>query len=208
MADDFYSFDEALDELKLKEEELKRLVSEGEIRAFRKGDTMKLRRADVENLRAELDRDLVDLDDTVDELVFEDDTDLDGDTGMATQELDVDTLVDDPVEEVAELDLEDIEEAAPARAARSARSGGGGGGASRAPVRRQSAVAAAMEEEEEEPGWVRGVMLATSAVLVLSTPILMSLSTGHAGGLAKGIAGIFGAKFEEAAPPAAPAEEE
>jgi len=90
VADDFYSFDEALDELKLKEEELKRLVSEGEIRAFRKGDTMKLRRADVENLRAELDVDVVE------ELVFEDDSDLDGDTGMATQELDVETLVDDP----------------------------------------------------------------------------------------------------------------
>ena len=86
MADDFFSFDEALDELKLKEEELKRLVSEGEIRAFRKGDTMKLRRADVENLRAELDRDLVDLDDGADELVFEDDTDLDGDTGMRSEE--------------------------------------------------------------------------------------------------------------------------
>ena len=92
MADDFYSFDEALEELKLKEEELKRLVSEGEIRAFRKGDTMKLRRADVETLRAELDGDLVDLGDTVDELVFEDESDLGGDTGMATQELDVETV--------------------------------------------------------------------------------------------------------------------
>ena len=45
---EFYSFDEALKELRLKEEELKRLVSEGEIRAFREGDTMKLRKADVE----------------------------------------------------------------------------------------------------------------------------------------------------------------
>ena len=69
MADDFYSFDEALDELKLKEEELKRLVSEGELRAFRKGDTMKIRRADVELLRSELDSDVADLDETVDELV-------------------------------------------------------------------------------------------------------------------------------------------
>jgi len=202
VADDFYSFDEALDELKLKEEELKRLVSEGEIRAFRKGDTMKLRRADVENLRAELDRDLVDLDDTVDELVFEDDTDLDGDTGMATQELDVETLVDDPVEQVAELELEDIEEAAPVRSARSAR--GGGGDSSRPPVRRQSAVAVMDEEEEEEPTWVKGLLIATSVLLLLAMPILASLSTGNAGGLAKGIAGLFGAEFgtEQAAAPA------
>jgi excisionase family DNA binding protein len=47
---DFFSFDEALNHLNLREEELKRLVSEGEIRAFLEGDTMKLRRADVETL--------------------------------------------------------------------------------------------------------------------------------------------------------------
>ena len=129
MADDFYSFDEALDELKLKEEELKRLVSEGELRAFRKGDTMKIRRADVELLRSELDSDVADLDETVDELVFEDDSDLDADAGMATQELDVETLVDDP----------EPEEAAPApRSSASAR-----------PIKRASAAASDEDEDEE-----------------------------------------------------------
>lgn len=193
MADDFYSFDEALEELKLKEEELKRLVSEGEIRAFRKGDTMKLRRADVETLRAELDGDLVDLGDNADELVFEDETDLGGDTGMATQELDVETLVDDGVEEVAELELDDIEEPSPRRS--STRSGS-------APIKRQSAVAAATAEEEEEPGWVKGAAIVSALVLFLSMPIVVSLLTGNASGLAKGIAGIFGQTFEEAAAPA------
>lgn len=206
MADDFFSFDEALDELKLKEEELKRLVSEGEIRAFRKGDTMKLRRADVETLRAELDGDLVDLGDTVDELVFEDETDLGGDTGMATQELDVETLVDDSVEEVAELDLDEIE-AAPARrsSTRSSRGGGGKSGGA-APVKRQSAVAAATAEQEEEPGFVKGAAILTALVLFLSMPVVVSLMTGNASGLAKGIAGIFGQTFEEAAAPAADGE--
>ena len=193
MADDFYSFDEALDELKLKEEELKRLVSEGEIRAFRKGDTMKLRRADVETLRAELDGDLVDLGDGADELVFEDETDLGGDTGMATQELDVETLVDDGVEEVAELELDDIEDTGSRRS--STRSGS-------APIKRQSAVAAAAAEAEEEPGWVKGAAIVTALVLFLSTPVVVSLLTGNASGLAKGIAGIFGQTFEEAAAPA------
>ena len=193
MADDFYSFDEALEELKLKEEELKRLVSEGEIRAFRKGDTMKLRRADVETLCAELDGDLVDLGDNADELVFEDETDLGGDTGMATQELDVETLVDDGVEEVAELELDDIEEPSPRRS--STRSGS-------APIKRQSAVAAATAEEEEEPGWVKGAAIVSALVLFLSMPIVVSLLTGNASGLAKGIAGIFGQTFEEAAAPA------
>lgn len=200
MADDFYSFDEALDELKLKEEELKRLVSEGEIRAFRKGDTMKLRRADVENLRAELDRDVVDLGDTVDELVFEDDTDLAGDTGMATQELDVETLVDD-VEEVAELELEDI---APASRRASSR---GSKAAAAAPVRRTSAVAAATVEAEDEPGWVKACAIVTALLLLLAAPIMMSIATGNAGGLAKGVAGIFGASFDDAATPNAPVAE-
>lgn len=202
MADDFYSFDEALDELKLKEEELKRLVSEGEIRAFRKGDTMKLRRADVENLRAELDRDVVDLGDTVDELVFEDDTDL-GDTGMATQELDVETLVDDGMEDVAELELEDI--APPSR--RSSSRGAAAATAAvaaAAPVRRASASAAAADSDEE-PGWVKALAILTALILLLTAPIMMSIATGNAGGLAKGVAGIVGASFDESGAPA-PAE--
>jgi excisionase family DNA binding protein len=179
VADDFYSFDEALDELKLKEEELKRLVSEGEIRAFRKGDTMKLRRADVETLRAELDVDVVDLDDSADELVFEDDSDLDGDTGMATQELDVETLVDEP------------EEAAPAARRSSA--------SARPAAKRTSPVAAAVAEEEEEPGWVKGALVVSAFLLILAMPIMLSTATGNAGGLAKGVAGLFGASFEQAA---------
>lgn len=183
MADEFYSFDEALQELKLKEEELKRLVSEGEIRAFRKGDTMKLRKADVDNLRAELDSDVVDLGDSTEELVFEDDTELDSATGMATQEItDVDTLIDDDIEDVGELELEDT---APSAAA--------------AAIRKKSAAAAAIAEEVEEPGWVKGLMIVTAVALILATPIIVSIGTGNANDMAKGIAGIFGQKFDQAA---------
>ena len=200
MADDFYSFDEALDELKLKEEELKRLVSEGEIRAFRKGDTMKLRRADVETLRAELDADIVDLGDNVDELVFEDETDLGDAGGMATQELDVETLVDDPVEEVPELELDDID-SAPARRS-STRSNRSSSRAAQPAVKRQSAVAAAVADDEEEPGWVKGVAILTALVLMLATPIVVSLISGTPNGVARGIAGMMGHTFEEEADPA------
>ena len=85
MADEFFSFDEALDKLRLKEEELKRLVSEGEIRAFRQGDTMKLRKGDVEALKSELTGgEVVDLGEPSEELVFEDDGLLD-EAGMATE---------------------------------------------------------------------------------------------------------------------------
>ncbi len=173
MSDEFFSFDEALDELRLKEEELKRLVSEGEIRAFRKGDTMKLRRSDVESLRAELSGgEIVDLGESTEELVFEDDAGFDD--GMATQEIaDVDTIIEDDIEDVGELELE---EDVPVVAA--------------APIRRQSALSPVEEEESESLG-MRVLMIASALVLTLSMPVAVAISTGNADDLAKSIAEIF-----------------
>lgn len=178
MAEEFYSFNEALDQLRLKEEELKRLVSEGEIRAFRDGDTMQLRKQDVENLKSELmGGDVIDLGGAGDDLVFEDDADL-GDAGMATEEIsEMDTLLEDDVEDVGEIDLEDAEETA-------------------APVRRQSALAATKVEEESEGMGMRALMILTSIVLLLAMPIAISVSTGNASGIAKSIAGMFGKTIE------------
>lgn len=48
---DYFSFERVLEELQLEEDELKRLVSEGEIRAFRDEDRMKFKRSDIESLR-------------------------------------------------------------------------------------------------------------------------------------------------------------
>lgn len=179
MSQEFFSFDEALDELRLKEEELKRLVSEGEIRAFRKGDTMKLRRSDVEALRTELSTggEVVDLGDSTEELVFEDDAD--DDTGMATQEIaDVDTIIEEDIEDVAELEIEDDE--APA-----------------APVRRASAVAAARAEEESEGMGLRFAMILSALVMIVSLPVAIAVSSGTADDLAKSVAGIFGHSFDQ-----------
>jgi excisionase family DNA binding protein len=50
--EEFLSFEKALRELKMRSEELKKLVSEGEIRAYRDGDSMKFRKEDVETLTA------------------------------------------------------------------------------------------------------------------------------------------------------------
>jgi excisionase family DNA binding protein len=47
---EFYTFDEVLRQLDIDENRLKRLVSEGEIRAFREGDQMKFKRAEIDNL--------------------------------------------------------------------------------------------------------------------------------------------------------------
>jgi excisionase family DNA binding protein len=176
---DFYSFDEALNQLNLKEEELKRLVSEGEIRAFREGDTMKLRRADVENLKKELmGGEVVDLGGSGEDLIFEDD--LEGEeTGMATEEIsEMDTLLEEDVEDVGEVALE---EAAPA--------------ARTAPVRRVSAAAAA--EAAGEGMAMRALAILTSALLVLAIPVAASVSKGAPSGIAKSIAGLFGGKFAE-----------
>ena len=53
MADDYLSFDDALSQLQMQEAELRALVSQGKLRAFRDENTLKFRRTDVETLRRE-----------------------------------------------------------------------------------------------------------------------------------------------------------
>lgn len=175
--DQFFSFDEALDELRLKEEELKRLVSEGEIRAFREGETMKLRRADVEALRSELSGgEVVDLGDVGEDLVFEDDARV-APVGMATEEIsEADTLLEDDVEDIGEIDLDVDEDELPVAAGR---------------VRRTTTTVAPVVVEQEEELWVRILMVATTVVLVLCIPVCLAATSGQLTGLAKGVAGIF-----------------
>ncbi len=53
MPDDYMSFDEALAQLQMQEAELRALVSQGKLRAFRDENTLKFRRTDVDQLRQE-----------------------------------------------------------------------------------------------------------------------------------------------------------
>jgi excisionase family DNA binding protein len=187
--DQFFSFEEALKELRLKEEELKRLVSEGEIRAFREGETMKLRRADVENLRNELSGgEVVDLGDVREELVFEDD--ILADAGMATQEIgiapdeyaDMETIVDEGVEDVGDVVIEETvveeveEDGMPVEAS----------------MRRTVRVEEA--PEEYEGAGMRTLILITSLVMILAVPICMAVSAGVFSPVATTISGMFGGK--------------
>ena len=96
--EDFLSFEKALRELKLRSEELKKLVSEGEIRAFRDGDSMKFRREDVAALASKSKGE--------EELAFADS--LEDDTGMVTEQLSADDTL---------LAEEDVVEPAPRRGA-------------------------------------------------------------------------------------------
>ncbi|MBK7877859.1 MAG: hypothetical protein IPJ77_19430 [Planctomycetes bacterium] len=174
---EFYSFEEALKELRLKEEELKRLVSEGEIRAFREGDTMKLRKADVENLRAELSGgEVVDLGEVKEELVFEDDVEVVEDTGLATQEIgDVDTVVDDVAAD-SEIELEgEAEEVA-----------------AEVEEEDEPIAAPAMEVPESFEGMgVRIALVLATVLMILSVPVLMSAGREVPSGLAAAIGNLF-----------------
>ncbi len=171
----FYSFEEALKELRLKEEELKRLVSEGEIRAFREGDTMRLRRTDVETLRSELTGgEVVDLGDVKEDLVFEDDVQLAEDAGLATQEIGMATEEMSGVETVLEEPAED-EEAEEERTERRA-----------APAPR-----AVEEPEQYEGAGLRFLLVATSILLVLGLPLALAISTGKMNAVAGALSGLF-----------------
>jgi excisionase family DNA binding protein len=180
---DFFSFEEALNQLNLKEEELKRLVSEGEIRAFRDGDTMKLRRADVENLKKELTGgEVVDLGGGGEDLVFEDDLEVE-ETGMATEEIsDMDTLLEEGVEDVGEVELSEEAEVAELEEEEAP--------AAMTPVRRGTAQA----ETVSEGMLVRCAAIATSFLLLLAIPVIVGLCTGVPSSLAESLAGMFGGK--------------
>ena len=102
--EEFISLEKALKELRLKEEELKRLVSEGEIRAFRDADKMKFKRDDIEKLKQDTGKTIQFQDESsdtlTDDLLFDEeveDLDLDdGEIGMATAPISSDeTFIED-----------------------------------------------------------------------------------------------------------------
>ncbi len=102
--DDYVNFDNALRELKLSAEQLKRLVSEGEIRAIRgENNSMKFRRDEIERLKKDTGKTIQytkDSSDTLtDDLLFDEAGDVRvEEEGMATAQItSEDTFVgDDP----------------------------------------------------------------------------------------------------------------
>jgi len=110
---EFYTFDEVVRQLKIDEGKLKRLVSEGEISAFREGDIMKFKKSEIDKLAtkgpgsetSETVLSEITLEDEApafeesgetltDDLVFEsaeseggDQVDIGSDAGMATEEI-------------------------------------------------------------------------------------------------------------------------
>lgn len=113
---EFYTFEEVLGQLNIDEGKLKRLVSEGEIRAFREGDEMKFKKTDIDtlDLRAGAEDETREIDlsaagedaseTLTDDLIFDEGDELDlssDDAGMATAEISSqDTFVDEGGEPV------------------------------------------------------------------------------------------------------------
>jgi hypothetical protein len=174
VADEFISFDKVLRELKLQEEELKRLVSEGEIRAFRDQDKMKFKKDDVDRFRraqvAAKDETLS-KEDVPEELVFDED-DANQEVGMATA-----AIADDSF-----LEEESAPEAAPAArtAARTARVSTG--------ARRR--VTVEDEEQTEGAGWKIAILGAT-IVLLIGVFVALDATRATPSGLTRGIAEWF-----------------
>ena len=149
-SDDFLSFENALRELQLRSEELKKLVSEGEIRAYRDPDSdgsnpMKFRAEDVAALSSSSQGG--------ETISFADS--LEDDTGMVTEEIsDEDTLL-------AEDDV--VVEEIPRRA-RAAR-----------PERAPRAVSPAAGDDET-PGWVAGVAVISALLMIWAFMVGNSLT--------------------------------
>jgi len=174
---DFFSFDKALDKLSLEEEDLKRLISAGEIRAFRDGSKMRLRVEDVDRVAGDLglgggEEEVGEVLE-VEEVLFEEEAD-DTDQGMVTTQLsEEDTLLDDGVEEV---ELEEVAAAQPAVVPGVGAGARGGRGAGRA--RADSA-----EEQTVESGGMRLALIATTIVMAYGLAFLFAMHAAQSSGI-------------------------
>jgi len=181
---EFYTFDEVLKRLAINESKLKRLVSEGEIRAFREGDQMKFRRTDVENLdvtgaRSEEETGVIDLskgkdessETLTDDLIFDEGDDLDltsAEAGMQTAEISSqDTFVDEGgvgmTTEPLPADVGDSTQVVEEKTTTTR--------TSRSTTRR---AAAAEPEEPKDTAWAI-LMTVTSIVMILGMIVTMTL---------------------------------
>ncbi len=174
----------------MQEDELKRLVSEGEIRAFRDQDMMKFKKEDVERFKRDaanagaetLDEELPE------ELVFDED-DADQEVGMATAAITDDSFLE---EEDVPLDLEEE----PATGRRGSRGGSrrprasAGGGAKRKPR-----VVVEGPEETEGPVWTVAIALSTVVALIgvfVALDAIQGVPSGMTQWVADSLGGMFG----------------
>jgi len=177
VSSDYISFDEALSELNLRSAELKRLMSEGQIRGIRDGAGVKFRREDVDGLRRRQGAE------SPEELLF---VDEDVEEGMATAQIsEEDTLLEEEPEAVAEeIDL--------------AASKGRSSGTRRTPRARSSASVSSLRNRAVAPadGAVestldRVLLIFTAVVMVYGVIALLAAAIAQKDGLTSFLADRF-----------------
>jgi len=180
------SFEEALNRLDIAEEDLKRLISAGDIRAFREGSNMRLDVADVEKEAEKRGIGSPVSEADASEVVEIEELDLDGaDDGMVTTQLSADdTLLDLAVEEVAVEEVA-VEEASNS-SARSARSKRGG-----TSKRGSKTTILPGVEMSDEGGGMRAALVVTAIVLIFAIPFAMGMISGRPSGITQGIVDMF-----------------
>lgn len=166
---EYLSFDEVISDLHMEEEELKRLVSAGEIRAFRDQDTMRFKAADISRLKSDDGDDL----DLGDELELTDDLDLETQVGD-TEELILEDDLGDLGGDVEELDL-----------------GGGDEAAESSPRRRAPRSQAAEPEEASEGGLVLTTLIVGMLILIFANFAALGAVAGQTNGLTNFLAQLF-----------------
>jgi excisionase family DNA binding protein len=208
---EFYSFDEVLKRLKIDDQRLKKLVSEGEIRAFREGSDMKFRRSDIDTMDrtrpitgSEDATAAIDLsagggagqsETLTDDLIFDEGDDVGShEAGMATAEISSqDTFVDEGVGMSTEpLEVEDATQEVGA----AGRKGGRSSAAAAAPSAKPRRVVE--EEAPTEIGWclalALGALLMIGCVFVSYDVAKSDRTTASASGFSKWLGETFGSK--------------
>ena len=196
----YYSFEELKDVLGLSDDEIKKMVSEGELRAFRDEDKMKFKKEDVEALRRSRvdvdvggidDDDIILLDDDpagadvlTEELVLEDDDDFDLGSS-STEALDAqDTFVEgevggatEPIEVIEDEEVDEVD--APAAVSTGSR---------RLPRARPSATGRyAPPPSAGGPVWIVAACIGMFVVLVYASMFVIGIVGDSNPGTTKGV---------------------
>jgi hypothetical protein len=178
----FVSFDKVLRELQMQEEELKRLVSEGEIRAFRDQDKMKFKKEDIERFRRARDAskdDTLAKEDVPEELVFDED-DANQEVGMATAAIADDSFLEEEPEPAPAPEAAPVAKS-PARSARAAASAGGG---------RKRVTVVEDEAATENAGW-KLMIIGSTLFLFIASFAAFDTAKGERTGPWSNIADMF-----------------
>ena len=218
--EDFISFDRALDELRLSEEQLKRLVSEGEIRAIRgEHNTMRFKREEIDRLKQDTGKTIQyteeSSDTLTDDLLFDENDDLQiEDEGMATAQISSeDTFVaDEPPAAMAQPPVTRAIRTSHGRGSRPSTGSSAPAPTSKTPrpatasLRRTTGRSTRMRamDSEKVSGGIGPAMLAALVVTfiigIFSMMVYWDIAKDRVGSATKGIVEMAGESFADITP--------